>query len=226
MRQIMLDTETTGLKPSSGHRLIEIGCMELVNRRFTGNNFHYYLNPERKVDQGAYNVHGISDEFLKDKPLFSEIVDDFIAYIRDAELIIHNAPFDLGFIEHEFKMHGASVKKVRSICKVIDTLPMARQLHPGQKNNLDALSKRYDINNFNRDLHGALLDAEILGHVYLAMTGGQSSLFDDETEQGAELVLADVVDASGSVGEPLIVVMAGDEELQVHERRMGEFEDE
>jgi len=177
MRQIVLDTETTGLSPEQGHRIIEIGCVELVNRRLTGEVFHTYLNPEREVDKGAQRVHGISNEFLKDKPLFQEIVDDLKQFIKGAQLIIHNAPFDLGFLRHEFKrLKDKSWTDLKKHCDIIDTLSLARKKHPGQRNNLDALCKRYQINNQHRELHGALLDAEILADVYLVMTGGQSKL--------------------------------------------------
>lgn len=176
MRQVVLDTETTGLDPNSGHRIIEIGCIELINRKFTGNNLHLYLNPERDIDIGAERVHGISREFLKDKPLFKNIAAQFIDYITDAQLIIHNAPFDVGFLNAE--LQGIKHKNsLLDLCDVLDTLVLAREKHPGQRNNLDALCKRYNVNNSNRKLHGALLDAEILAFVYLAMTGGQTELF-------------------------------------------------
>lgn len=177
MRQIVLDTETTGLETSLGHRLIEIGCVELVNRRLTGNNFHKYINPEREVDSGAFEVHGISNQFLADKPVFASVVDEFMAYIDGAELVIHNAPFDVGFINHELKMLGGKFSRVEKYCGVVDTLAMARQKHPGQRVTLDALCKRYAVDNSARTLHGALLDAEILADVYLLMTGGQTNLF-------------------------------------------------
>ncbi len=176
MRQIVLDTETTGLEHSEGHRIIEIGCVELLNRRFTGRTFHHYLQPDREIDEGAMEVHGITNEMLVDKPRFAEIAEDFISFITGAELVIHNAPFDVGFINHELRLMGATCSNVAEFCMVLDTLTLARQLHPGQKNNLDALCKRYGIDNSHRDLHGALLDAEILADVYLAMTGGQTSL--------------------------------------------------
>jgi DNA polymerase-3 subunit epsilon len=176
MRQIVLDTETTGLEPSDGHRIIEIGCVELVNRRITGNTYHQYLQPDRDIDAGAREVHGITDQFLADKPRFADIADEFLAFIRDAELIIHNAPFDVGFINHEISLLRRSGETLSGLCAVVDTLEMARRLHPGQRNNLDALCKRYQIDNSQRELHGALLDAEILADVYLAMTGGQATL--------------------------------------------------
>lgn len=175
MRQIVLDTETTGLETSQDHRVIEIGCVELVNRRLTGRHYHQYINPLREVDDGAMEVHGISNEFLADKPLFADVAEQFLAFIEGAELVIHNAPFDVGFIDHEFrKLDGFG--KVMDYCTIVDTLVMARQRHPGQKNNLDALCKRYAVDNAQRDLHGALLDAEILADVYLMMTGGQVDL--------------------------------------------------
>lgn len=179
MRQIVLDTETTGLEYSQGHRIIEIGCVEIINRRLTGNRFHQYIQPDRKSDEGALNVHGITEEFLKDKPRFNEIVDEFVAFIKGAELIIHNAPFDVGFIDNEFRLLKKHVPPVSELSEIVDTLVLARKLHPGQKNNLDALCKRYTIDNSRRELHGALLDAEILADVYLMMTGGQSSLLLD-----------------------------------------------
>lgn len=177
MRQIILDTETTGI--GDGHRIIEIGAVELINRQLTQNRFHTYLNPERKVDEGAFRVHGISTEFLQDKPLFSSVAQTFIEFIEGSELIIHNAAFDVGFLNAEFKRMGW-LKTVLDYCTVLDTLGLAKEKHPGQRNNLDALCKRYDVDNSNRQLHGALLDAEILAFVYLAMTGGQGSLFMEE----------------------------------------------
>jgi len=184
MRQIVLDTETTGLEVSQGHRIIEIGCIELVNRRVTGNHWHYYVNPDRAVDSGAYEVHGISSEFLQDKPRFSELAEEFHNYVAGAELVIHNAPFDVGFLNNELALLEAPLAALEENCGILDTLLLARQKHPGQKNNLDALCKRYGIDNSNRSLHGALLDARILADVYLAMTGGQTSLGLD-AEQGA-----------------------------------------
>lgn len=177
MRQIVLDTETTGIDPKEGHRIIEIGCVEVVNRRLTGNHFHVYINPGRHIEQEAIEVHGITNEFLADKPTFSQVAQEFVNFIKGAQLVIHNAPFDVGFMDHEFGME-ASTKGVitNQICDVLDTLTLARQMHPGQKNNLDALCKRYGIDNSHRTLHGALLDAEILADVYLLMTGGQTKL--------------------------------------------------
>ncbi len=183
MRQIVLDTETTGLDHESGHRIIEIGCIELIHRKFTGNHFHVYLNPDREVDEGAFRVHGISTQFLKDKPRFSDILPDFIQFIDNAELIIHNAAFDVGFINAELNLLNYP-KPLHQHCAVLDTLVLARQKHPGQRNSLDALCKRYHVDNSNRQLHGALLDAEILAFVYLAMTGGQVELFGDQNVFG------------------------------------------
>ena len=176
MRQIILDTETTGLEPKQGHRIIEIGCIELINRRKTERNFHQYLNPERDIEDGAFNIHGLSNEFLSDKSRFADIAQEFIDFIRDGELIIHNAPFDVGFINAELKLLGKKWGKIEDYCTVFDTLLLAREKHPGQKNNLDALCKRYEVDNSQRDLHGALLDAQILLEVYLKMTGGQTDL--------------------------------------------------
>lgn len=176
MRQIILDTETTGLEPTQGHKIIEIGCVEMINRRLTGKHFHVYINPQREIDDGAMEVHGISNEFLQDKPLFKDIAKEFLDYVKGAELVIHNAPFDIGFLNHELKSLGDNLGLMADYCSVLDTLVLARQMHPGQKNSLDALCKRYFIDNSHRDLHGALLDSEILAEVYLHMTGGQSDL--------------------------------------------------
>ena len=185
MRQIVLDTETTGLEVGQGHRIIEIGCVELQNRRVTGNHWHHYINPQREIDVGAYEVHGIDNEFLADKPRFEDLAEDFLDYIADAELIIHNAPFDIGFLDRELSRLPSPPAPLQESCSVLDTLQLARQKHPGQKNSLDALCKRYEIDNSQRSLHGALLDARILADVYLAMTGGQESL-GFEVGQGAE----------------------------------------
>nr|VFK55560.1 MAG: DNA polymerase-3 subunit epsilon [Candidatus Kentron sp. TUN]VFK56199.1 MAG: DNA polymerase-3 subunit epsilon [Candidatus Kentron sp. TUN]VFK62438.1 MAG: DNA polymerase-3 subunit epsilon [Candidatus Kentron sp. TUN] len=176
MRQITLDTETTGLDTVQGHRIIEIGARELQNRRLTEQRFHHYLQPDREIDTGAQAVHGITTEFLQDKPRFADIAKDFIAFIEGAEVIIHNAPFDRGFIDYELSLLGPQWKRIEDYCTIVDTLVLARTRHPGQKNNLDALCRRYNVDNSQRDLHGALLDAEILANVYLAMTGGQTSL--------------------------------------------------
>jgi len=219
MRQIILDTETTGLEPSEGHRIIEIGCVELVNRRITGNTFHQYIQPDREVDAGAREVHGITDEFLADKPRFADIVGEFLAFVRGAELIIHNAPFDVGFINHEFSLLKDPVGPLSDHCTVVDTLAIARRLHPGQRNNLDALCKRYQIDNSQRELHGALLDAEILADVYVAMTGGQATLSLDnrgdlngEKPQSIRRLPADRA--------PLRVIPADPAELAAHAARL------
>ena len=176
MRQVVLDTETTGLDVSDGHRVIEIGAVEIINRSVTDRYYHQYLNPERDIDAGAEEVHGISLESLQDKPKFLDVSKEFLDFIRDSELIIHNAAFDVGFLNHELKCIKHEVKDIAEICAVMDTLKEARKLHPGQRNSLDALCKRYEIDNSHRELHGALLDAQILADVYLAMTGGQVSL--------------------------------------------------
>ncbi|NMH58715.1 DNA polymerase III subunit epsilon [Alteromonas ponticola] len=221
MRQIVLDTETTGIEPKEGHRIIEIGCVEVVNRKLTGNHFHVYINPQREIEQEAIDVHGITNEFLIDKPKFAEVAEDFLAFIKGAQLVIHNAPFDVGFMDHEFAMGPTSTRVVtREVCDVLDTLVLARQMHPGQKNNLDALCKRYGIDNSHRELHGALLDAEILADVYLMMTGGQTNL-NLAGKQG---------DGSGSQSEQirrvqrnankLKVIQATADELEQHEARL------
>lgn len=177
MRYVVLDTETTGMPVTDGHRIVEIGCVEVVDRRLTGRHYHVYIQPDREVDEGAMMVHGITDHFLKDKPRFKEIADEFYQFIEGAELVIHNAPFDVGFIENEFALLGQSERAdILQYCTVLDTLAMARERHPGQRNTLDALCSRYHVDNSKRELHGALLDAEILADVYLAMTGGQTNL--------------------------------------------------
>lgn len=217
MRQIVLDTETTGLDPSQGHRVIEIGCVELVSRRLTGNNYHQYLQPDRESDEGALQVHGITTEFLSDKPRFADVIDDFIEYIKGAELIIHNAPFDVGFLDHELKLAGEQYGTISQHSEIIDTLVMARKMRPGQKNNLDALCKHYEVNNTHRELHGALLDAEILSEVYLCMTGGQSALIlDSEQEQHAEHNTA-VIRRGPSERAALTVVRAKADEIEAHQ---------
>jgi DNA polymerase-3 subunit epsilon len=176
-RQIILDTETTGLDFKTGHRIIEIGCVEIVNRKFTGNEYHTYINPDRDSDEGALRVHGLTTEFLSDKPRFSEIYEDFISFIKDSELLIHNAEFDIGFLDNEIKLVSKNLNPVeKEVIKITDTLQIAREKHPGQRNSLDALVNRYEINGYDRELHGALLDSKILGDVYLSMTGGQSAL--------------------------------------------------
>lgn len=211
MRQIFLDTETTGLYPAQGHRVIEVAAVEVVNRRLTKNHFHYYINPDREIDQGAQEVHGISLEFLQDKPRFTDIADDLIAFIADSELIMHNAPFDVGFLNSEFGMLG--LKTVEEItAKVTDTLKIAKEMRPGQRNNLDALCRHFGIDNSRRTLHGALLDAELLADVYMAMTRGQESLMMalDKPEQ-ADM---EVVQNSNA---PILVKLATTDELAAHE---------
>ena len=219
MRQVVLDTETTGLEPSNGHRIIEIGCVELIDRKLTGNTYHQYINPERMVDEGAMEVHGITDEFLADKPLFADIYDDFLDFVKGSELIIHNAPFDVGFINHELtlleKKSGAAIEKIDVCCSILDTLKLARDNHPGQKNNLDALCRRYYIDNSNRQLHGALLDSEILADVFLAMTGGQTSLTLTDASGGTGG--AEVIRKLASERSMLKIIKASDEELKAHE---------
>ena len=220
-RQIILDTETTGLDPKDGHRIIEVGCVEMINRRLTGNNFHHYLQPDRAIDAEAEAVHGISSAFLADKPRFENIVEDLLAYLRGAELIIHNAPFDIGFLNHELQLVDPAYQPMSAYCSVTDTLVMSRQLFPGQRASLDALCKRYEINNAHRTLHGALLDAEILADVYLAMTGGQVSLLlggEDDSNRDADggagirRITADV--------SRLRVIAADDTELAAHAERV------
>lgn len=222
MRQIVLDTETTGLEPSKGHRIIEIGCVELENRKLTGRHYHQYIQPEREIEAQAMEVHGITNEFLKDKPTFIQVMDDFMTFVDGAELIIHNAPFDIGFINHELSKHGGNkYKAITHYCGVIDTLVMARQKHPGQKNNLDALCKRYGVDNSQRDLHGALLDSEILADVYLLMTGGQRALSlssaSSEDDSGNTRVTA-IRRLSETPDLP--VILASPEELEQHEKKL------
>jgi DNA polymerase-3 subunit epsilon len=220
MRQIVLDTETTGLEPEQGHRIIEIGCVEMVDRRLTGNNFHQYLQPEREIDAAAIEVHGITNEFLEDKPKFVDVAQDFIDYVSGAELIIHNAPFDVGFLDHELGLME-SAGRIDALCAVTDTLVMAKKMHPGQRNSLDALCKRYDIDNSHRELHGALLDAEILADVYLMMTGGQASLILDGTathEFGDDPV--HTIERLPSNRPALKVIKANEQELEAHQQQL------
>lgn len=216
MRQIVLDTETTGIDPNQGHRVIEIGCVELVDRKPTGNHFHEYIQPEREVPQDAIEIHGITNEFLQDKPLFSDVAERFFEYIKGAELVIHNAPFDMGFLNHEYRLLKSSRVPLEDHCRVLDTLVMARQKHPGQKNSLDALCKRYHIDNTHRTLHGALLDSEILADVYLLMTGGQTALsLADESSEGPSGQAARHLDTDLSALE-LPVIRASEDELAAH----------
>lgn len=211
MRQIFLDTETTGLYHAQGHRVIEIAAVEVVNRRLTKNHFHYYLNPDREIDQGAQEVHGISLEFLQDKPRFAEIANELIAFIADAELIMHNAPFDVGFLNCELGLMG--LKPVEAVVeKITDTLKIAKEMRPGQRNNLDALCRHFGIDNSKRTLHGALLDAELLADVYMAMTRGQDSLM-IELDRPDQKSLETKINSN----EPLIIQRANAAELSAHE---------
>ena len=221
-RQVVLDTETTGLEVSQGHRIIEIGCVELENRRPTGRHYHQYIQPEREIDQGALEVHGITPEFLADKPVFARVAEEFTAFIRDAELIIHNAPFDVGFMDAEFRRLDPQHPLTATLCEVTDSLLLARNKHPGQRNNLDALCQRYGIDNSNRTLHGALLDAEILAEVYLAMTGGQTSLglSGNHQESGNNSSNGEAIRRLPADRRPLRVVRANDQELARHEQRL------
>jgi len=223
MRQIILDTETTGLRPEDGHRLIEIGCLEMVNRRLTGNPFHFYLNPEREVDKGAQAVHGITTQFLQDKPLFSSIADAFIQYITDAELIIHNAPFDVGFLNSELTRLKAGYQPLSAYCQITDTLAMARQIHVGQRNSLDALCKRYSVDHSKRDLHGALIDCHLLAQVYLAMTGGQESMFGESDQVSNSKGRDNTMTSSPISAHHLTVIKASADEVGLHEKYLAEI---
>jgi DNA polymerase-3 subunit epsilon len=214
-RQIVLDTETTGLEPEDGHRVIELGCVEMVNRRPTGRTFHQYLNPHRTIDPGAVEVHGLTNEFLADKPAFEDVVDEFLEFVEGAELVIHNAPFDVGFLDHELRLSGKK-QSMGGVCRVLDTLVMARQRHPGQRNSLDALCKRYDVDNSRRELHGALLDAQILADVYLIMTGGQAALSLD-TASGDATESQTQRRAERPPGVELVVLRAGEDERRRHD---------
>jgi len=224
MRQIVLDTETTGLSPKKGDRIVEIGCVELIDRKLTGNTYHQYINPERDMPEEAFNVHGISDEFLADKPVFSQIVKEFIDFVKDSELIIHNAPFDVGFINHEISILGSTKKslgiQVIEDCSVIfDSLKLAKNLRPGQKNNLDALCRSYGIDNSNRDLHGALLDSEILADVYLAMTREQTQLSFTGQEKNAGSNQEPIIRVDEN-REKTIILLADEEEQLAHQNMM------
>jgi DNA polymerase-3 subunit epsilon len=226
MRQIILDTETTGLSVEQEHRIIEIGCIELINRKFTGNHFHRYINPQRAIDEGAQAVHGITSDFLENKPLFGDVVQEFMDFVKGAELIIHNAPFDVGFINYEMQLLKQSWQPLSDYCRIKDTLLMARQMHVGQRNSLDALCKRYSVDNSQREYHGALLDAHLLGRVYLAMTGGQATLF-SETEN------VEIASQQHSITEitlqklkrKLPIIKANSEELAAHQHYLRELSD-
>ncbi len=217
MRQVVLDTETTGLDAASGHRVIEIGCVELVHRRYTDRTYHQYINPERRVDAGALAVHGIEERFLATQPVFADVAGAFLEFVAGAELVIHNADFDIGFINHELARLTGVPRNIREVCEVRDTLTMARRMHPGQRNSLDALAKRYEIDNSMRELHGALLDARILAEVYLAMTGGQVSLSLDAEVASSEEVTETTVESIDRAGVELVVVAASHAEAGAHE---------
>lgn len=222
MRQIVLDTETTGLAPEEGHRIIELGCIEICNRRVSEQHFQRYLNPEREIDAGAAEVHGLTLEKLREYPRFQEVALEFVEFIRGAELIIHNAPFDVGFINHELSLLGEAWGKLEDYCTVFDTLKLARERHPGQRNSLDALCKRYEIDNAHRNLHGALLDAELLADVYLALTGGQSTLvLDSQTRLGQSAETTRIASAKES-RQPRVIA-ANAEELVAHHARLVEI---
>jgi DNA polymerase-3 subunit epsilon len=220
-RQVVLDTETTGLETSQGHRIIEIGCVELINRRLTGRHYHQYVNPEREIDAGAMEVHGITNEFVQDKPVFGAIADEFLEFIHGAELVIHNAPFDVGFIDTELKLLRRK-ESIKDSCAIIDSLVMARQKHPGQRNSLNALCQRYGVDNSQRDLHGALLDAEILADVYLLMTGGQIglTLAGEGANAGGGPEIANEIRRIKAGRQPLPVLRATDAELSAHQEQL------
>jgi len=225
VRQVVLDTETTGLEAAQGHRIIEIGCVELINRKLTGRHYHQYVQPHRDIDEGALAVHGISQEFLSDKPTFARIAGDFIAFIEGAELIIHNAPFDVGFMDAEFLLLDPGHTLTADLCTVVDSLTMARQKHPGQRNSLDALCQRYGVDNASRTLHGALLDAEILADVYLLMTGGQTSLgLGDSDGQGHDGMADRGIKRLSTARRPLPVIAANQVELARHEQKLADIE--
>lgn len=218
MRQVVLDTETTGLEPELGHRIIEIGCIEVVNRRRTGRVFHRYLCPDRDIDAGALQVHGLTGEFLRGQPRFADVAGEWLEFVRDAELVIHNAPFDVAFLDAELARLAEPPGRVADHCQVLDTLLMARRLHPGQRNGLDALCKRYSVDNSHRDLHGALLDADLLLGVYLAMTGGQGALTLDEA--GSTATARTRARRAKRPRGALVVLHATPEEVQAHEQRL------
>ena len=223
MRQVVLDTETTGLEVEQQHRVIEIGCVELLNRRLTGRRFHRYLNPERDIDEGAQAVHGLSREQLSKEPTFAQIHAEFLEFVQGAELVIHNAPFDVAFLDAELGRLGvkpAPPLKVTDLCRVLDTLALARQMHPGQRNSLDALCKRYSVDNSHREYHGALLDARILAEVYLAMTGGQATFTLSEESDTARSRARAAAPQRFSHGVRIVVVRASEEELAAHEHAL------
>ena len=228
MRQLVLDTETTGLEVGLGHRIIEIGCVELVNRRLTGRNFHKYINPDREIDDGALEVHGITQEFLSDKPRFADIWDEFNEFLQGDELIIHNAPFDVAFLNHEIGLLNLGLPSIQDQSSVVDSLALAREKHPGQRNSLDALCRRYSIDNSQRVLHGALLDAEILSDVYLVLTGGQGVLFDVAEETNSEDLVDKEIKLSATDSQSLsgfLEVKASESEVREHEEFLSFIEE-
>ncbi len=218
-RQIIMDTETTGINPSLGHRIVEIGCVELIDRKYTGNTFHVYINPERTMDEEVIRIHGITNEFVQDKPLFATVARDFLEFVKGSEMIAHNSTFDINFLDHELKWMNAGLGQVEDYCSVTDSLAIARKKHPGQKNNLDALCKRYFIDNSSRTFHGALLDAQILADVYLSMTGGQTALSLGALGNGQE------GDISGirrlATDRPALPILkASEDELKLHREKL------
>lgn len=218
MRQVVLDTETTGLEVELQHRVIEIGCVEIFNRRLTGRHFHRYLNPERDIDEGAVQVHGLTRQRLAKEPTFAQIRTEFLEFVRDAELIIHNAAFDVAFLNAELGRGAESSARIGDLCRVLDTLALARQMHPGQRNSLDALCKRYSVDNSRRDYHGALLDARLLAEVYLSMTGGQAAMVLNAEPDPALARSRLAIAVGASAAAPLVVITANDEELAAHEQ--------
>lgn len=225
MRQVVLDTETTGLSIKDGNRIIEIGCIELIERKLTGRHYHQYINAERDSEEGALNVHGITSEFLADKPLFPQVAEEFLDFVAGAQLVIHNAPFDVGFLNHELKLMGGRLGKIEDHCTVLDTLTLARRERPGQKNNLDALCRHYGINNDHRTLHGALLDSEILADVYLIMTGGQVGLsFGAASVSGSRETDEDTINRLRANRAPLTVLSASGDALEAHQRKLAEIQ--
>lgn len=227
MRQVVLDTETTGLDWAEGHRIIEIGCVEIANRRLTGNTYHQYVNPDRKIDAAAIEVHGITNEFLADKPRFADIAGDFLAFVDGAELIIHNAPFDVGFLNNELRLFAGQAPesiKIDALCRITDSLALARSRHPGQKNDLDSLCRRYYIDNSSRTLHGALLDAEILADVYLAMTGGQAGLFEDPRTAAVAGPAVSEIRRIDPNRPALTIIPADADELTAHQALLEEID--
>lgn len=225
MRQVVLDTETTGLEIEDGHRILELGCVEIVDRKLTRRHLHHYINPERDIDEGALEVHGITRGFLADKPVFADVWQEFLEFVEGAELIIHNAPFDVGFLNYEMRLMSTGLGVITDYCSIVDSLEIARYKHPGQKNNLDALCKRYNVDNSQRDLHGALLDAEILADVFLLMTGGQVALGLDDSGTAASGGATPI--RRLSAGRPrLNVIRANEEECTRHESKLAELDKE